>query len=466
MTLYQSLADRLQILIRDQVYPVGSRLPGVRVLAEQQQVSVSTAVNACRELEQRGVLEARPRSGYYVRQPPVVREAPRVTTASRKPRKITGQEQVLQMLQNVNNPAVVNLGAAVPAPEFMPVAAMERVFHGVLREQRRRCVGYEFPPGAPELRTQIARRLAGMQCAVAPEEVLITNSCQESVAIALKLTTRPGDTVAIESPTYYGLLQVIESLGLKALEIPTDPEQGISLEALTLALERWPVAACVVVPNFSNPLGVCLSDARKRALLALLGRYQVPLVEDDIYGDLPLSGPRPRPIKSWDEDGLVYYCASSSKTLSAGLRVGWLVSPPAQQERAEYLQFINTVSVNTPGQLALAKYLETGRYDRFLRQLCGDHALGVARMTERVTQLFPRQTRVSRPAGGFVLWVELPDDVDTTELMAAALEKGVSFAPGILFSASGKFSNCLRLNCAVKWDNRVEQALVTLSRLL
>ena len=162
----------------------------------------------------------------------------------------------------------------------------------------------------------------------------------------------------------------------------------------------------------------------------------------------------------------MYYCASSSKTLSAGLRVGWLVSPPAQQERAEYLQFINTVSVNTPGQLALAKYLETGRYDRFLRQLCGDHALGVARMTERVTQLFPRQTRVSRPAGGFVLWVELPDDVDTTELMAAALEKGVSFAPGILFSASGKFSNCLRLNCAVKWDNRVEQALVTLSRLL
>ena len=229
MTLYQSLADRLQRLIGEQVYPVGSRLPGVRVLAEQQQVSVSTAVNACRELERRGVLEARPRSGCYVRQPPVLREPPRVATASRKPRKITGQEQVLQMLQNVNNPAVVNLGAAVPAPEFMPVAAMERVFHGVLREQRRRCVGYEFPPGAPELRTQIARRLAGMQCAVAPEEVLITNSCQESVAIALKLTTRPGDTVAIESPTYYGLLQVIESLGLKALEIPTDPEQGISL---------------------------------------------------------------------------------------------------------------------------------------------------------------------------------------------------------------------------------------------
>ena len=466
MTLYQSLADRLQILIRDQVYPVGSRLPGVRVLAAQQQVSVSTVVNACRELEQRGVLEARPRSGYYVRQPPVVREAPRVTTASRRPRRITGQERVLQVLQNVNNPSVVNLGAAVPAPEYMPVATMERMFHSVLREERRRCVGYAFPPGAPELCTQIARRLAGLQCEVSPEDVLITNSCQESVAIALKLTTQPGDTVAIESPTYYGLLQVIDSLGLKALEIPTDPEAGISLEALTLALDRWNVSACVVVSNFSNPLGVRLSDSRKQALLALLSKHKVPLVEDDIYGDLPLSGPRPRPVKSWDKNGLVYYCSSSSKTLSAGLRVGWLVTPERHREKAQHLQFINTVSVATPSQLVLARYLERGHYDRFLRQLCGEHARGVARMTERVTQLFPQQTRVSRPAGGFVLWVELPGEVDTTELMEKALEAGVSFAPGSLFSASGKFANCLRLNCAVKWDNRVEQALVTLSRLL
>lgn len=466
MTLYQSLADRLQILIRDQVYPVGSRLPGVRVLAEQQQVSVSTAVNACRELEQRGVLEARPRSGYYVRQPPVVREPPRVAKPGGRPRRITGQERVLQMLQNVNNPSMVNLGAAVPAPEYMPVAAMERTFHSVLREQRRRCVGYEFPPGAPELCTQIARRLAGLQCDVMPEDVLITNSCQESVAIALKLTTKPGDTVAIESPTYYGLLQVIESLGLKALEIPTDPEDGISLEALTLALERWSVSACVVVSNFSNPLGVQLSDTRKQALLKLLSKHKVPLVEDDIYGDLPLAGPRPRPVKSWDREGLVYYCASSSKTLSAGLRVGWLVTPEHHREKAQYLQFINTVSVATPSQLVLARYLERGHYDRFLRQLCGEHARGVARMTERVTQLFPQQTRVSRPAGGFVLWVELPGGVDTSELMEKAITQGVSFAPGSLFSASGKFANCLRLNCAVKWDNRVEQALVALSRLL
>ncbi|MES3008738.1 MAG: PLP-dependent aminotransferase family protein [Pseudomonadota bacterium] len=463
--IYQQLADRLQSLIRDQIYPVGSALPGVRRLSEQHGVSVSTAVNACQELERRGMLEARPRSGYFVRQPPVLRDPPRLSVVSRTPRPVSGQERALRMVQAVNDPAIVNLGAAVPTADLLPTAALERSFRSVLREHRRRCVGYEFPPGTPELRTQIARRLASLHCDVSPEQVLITNSCQEAITIALKLITKPGDTVALESPTYYGLLQVIEALGLKALEIPTDPVHGISLEALTLALERWPVAACVLVANFSNPLGVCLSDERKQALLKLLALHRVPVVEDDIYGDLPLSGPRPRPLKSWDKHGLVYYCSSSSKTLSAGLRVGWLV-PGQQQQRAEYLQFINTVAVSTPSQLALAHYLQHGHYDRYLRQLCSELALAVARMTDRVTQLFPAQTRVSRPAGGFVLWVELPEPIDTSVLAEQALAAGISFAPGAMFSASGKYSHCLRLNCAVHWDARAERALLTLSRLL
>jgi len=467
--IYQQLAERLHCLIRDQVYPVGSALPGVRRLSEQHGVSVSTAVNACQELEKRGVLEARPRSGFYVRQLPALREPPRLSLVSRTPRAVTGQERVLRLVQAVNDPGIVNLGAAVPNPELMPTAAIERAFRTVLREQRRRCVGYEFPPGALELRTQIARRLAGLQCAVMPADVLITNSCQESITIALKLLTHPGDTVALESPTYYGLLQVIESLGLKALEIPTDPVTGISLVALEQALERWPIAACVLIPNFSNPLGVCLSDQHKQDVLRLLARFQVPLVEDDIYGDLPLAGPRPRPIKSWDLDGLVYYCGSSSKTLSAGLRVGWLVPGSFRENdraRADYLQYMNTVAVSTPAQLALAHYLQNGHYERYLRKVCAQLAMAVARMTDRVTQLFPPQTRVSRPAGGFVLWVELPGAVDTTVLMEHALAIGISFAPGALFSASGKYTHCLRLNCAVHWDARVERALVALARLL
>lgn len=478
--LYQQLADRLQGLIHNDVYEVGSRLPGVRQLSLQHEVSVATAVNACRELEQRGLVEARPRAGYFVRQAPALREPPRPCKASQKPRPVTGQARVLRLVQAVNDPDVVNLGAAVPDADFLPVAIMERAFHHVLRTQRRRCMSYEFPPGAPELRHQIARRMAGHQCKVSPDEVLITNSCQESIAIALKLLTQPGDTVALESPTYYGLLQVIESLGLNALEIPTDPVHGVSVDALNMALERWPVAACVLVTNFSNPLGVCMTDERKQALLKCLITHNVPLVEDDIYGDLPFNGRRPSPVKRWDTQGLVYYCSSSSKTVSAGMRVGWLVpgsrhrvaggrraeGGASTHEAARHLQFINTVSVGTPSQLALAHFLQHGHYDRCLRQSVLDYARAVARMTDRITQLFPASTRVSRPAGGFVLWVELPDTIDTLSLMEQALDVGVSFAPGAMFSASGKFSNCLRLNCAVRWDARLERALVTLSRLL
>lgn len=463
--LYQALADRLQGLINEGVYPVGSAVPGLRRLSRTHGVSVSTVVSATRELERRGVLEARPRSGYYVLPPPVQRDMPRARSRSRRPHPVTGQEQLLQIIQSVQDRTIVNFGTAVPDPDYMPASVIEKAFRRVWREQRRRCIGYEFPPGALELRTQIARHLAGLQCQVSPDQVLITNSCQESIAIALRLLTRPGDIVLLESPTYYGLLQVVDALGLKALELPSDPVEGISLGALELALERWKVAACVLVPNFSNPLGVCLSDIRKQAVLQLLGKYRVPLVEDDIYGDLPFNGPRPRPIKSWDRDGLVYYCSSSSKTLAAGLRVGWLV-PGTDQHRAEYLQFINTVCVGTPAQLALAEVLEKGRYERMMRQVTARHARSVAAMVERVTQLFPADTRVSRPSGGFVLWVELPGQVDTSQLIGPALEAGVSFAPGSLFSATGKFANCLRLNCAVRWDARVERGLVALARLV
>lgn len=463
--LYLTLADRLQNLIDNNTYPVGTALPGVRRLAQQHKVSVSSAVNACQELERRGLLEARPRSGYYVLQPTLLHTPPRALGSKRSPQTVTGQDRVLQLIQAVKQPGLVNLGAAIPDPDYMPAAMIEKAFRQVWRNQRRRCMGYEFPPGAPELRTQIARHLAGIQCSVSPDEVLITNSCQESIAIALKLVTQPGDVVVLESPTYYGLLQVIESLNLKALEIPTDPIEGISLGALDLALERWPVAACVLVSNYSNPLGVCLSDARKVALLELLTRHQVPLVEDDIYGDLPFSGPRPRPIKSWDTKGLVYYCSSSSKTLAAGLRVGWLVAGRNHQ-RAQYLQFINTVCVATPSQLALAHVLEKGRYQRLMRQVGAQHAQSVARMLARVVQLFPPKTRVSRPTGGFVVWVELPHKINTLDFVDAALEAGVSFAPGALFSASGKFKNCLRLNCAVRWDQRVDRGLMALARLL
>lgn len=463
--LYESVARHLSEGIDSGVYRAGDRLPGVRRMAQQQGVSVATAVAAYQQLEAAGRIEARPRSGYYVRprNDPGF-EAPKASTPDAEPTLVSGQELVLRLVQATNDPAIVQLGAAVPDPGFLPTGAVERALARVGREQRQRCAGYEFPPGAPELRLQIARRMAQVGCNVPPEEIVVTNGCQEALTLALRAVTEPGDVVAIESPSFYGLLQVIDSLGLKALEIPTHPEEGISLAALQLALEQWPVRACVTVPNYSNPLGFCMPDPQRRALVALLVRHGIPLIEDDVYGDLGFSPQRPAALKS--HDGNVIYCASFSKTLSPGLRIGWVAPGRRWLEQVEYLKYVTNLAAPTQAQLAVADFLARGGYERYLRRARGEYARAVARMSEAVVRHFPPGTRISRPRGGFVIWLELPGEVDTVQLANRALAAGISIAPGPIFSASGKYRNCMRLSCAAPWGPPLERALARLAQLL
>ena len=333
-------------------------------------------------------------------------------------------------------------------------------------QHRNRAAAYEFPPGLPELRRQIARRMSAYGCATGADDVVITNGCQEALVLALRAVTRPGDVVAIESPTFYGLLQALDSLQLEALEIPTDPVDGLSLEALQLALERWPVRACIATPNFSNPLGYCMSESRKRRLLTLLGARGVPLIEDDIYGDLGFGPRRPPPCLALSEGtgAEVLYCASFSKTLSPGLRVGWLV-PGRHQARVEYLKYVLNMASPTVPQLALADVLHSGGYERHLRTVRSDYARAVGRMIEAVTRHFPAGTRITQPAGGFVVWVELAPQVDSLRLAQLARAEGVSIAPGPIFSATQKYRNFMRLSCACPWHSDVETALARLGTL-
>lgn len=361
----------------------------------------------------------------------------------------------------------MQLGAAVPDATFLPTRAVERALLQAARRHRSRAAAYEFPPGLPELRRQIARRLTQAGCAVSPDEIVITNGCQEALVLALRAVTRPGDVVAIESPTFYGLLQALEALQLEALEIPTDPVEGLSLDALQLALERWPVKVCVATPSFSNPLGYCMPEARKRALLALLGAHGVPLIEDDLYGDLGFAAQRPPPCLSLVQGSgaEVIYCSSFSKTLSPGLRVGWIV-PGRHQGRVEYLKYVLNLATPTVSQLALAELLGGGGYERHLRAVRGDYARAVARMIDAVMRHFPAGTRITQPAGGFVIWVELAPQVDSLKLAKLARAEGISIAPGPIFSATQKYRNFMRLSCACPWDGRIEAALERLTRLL
>ncbi|MCC5809050.1 MAG: PLP-dependent aminotransferase family protein [Ectothiorhodospiraceae bacterium] len=465
--LYEQLGQELADRIERGIYRPGDRLPGVRVLSRQLDVSVSTAVAAYRWLEDVGYVEARQRSGMYVRQRPTeLLPQPGPSAPRSSPTPVTGQDMVLRLLKAANDPQVVQLGAAVPDPEYLPTASLERCITRSLRKHRLRALSYEFPPGLPELRRQIARRMTEAGCVMNPDELVITNGCQEALTLALRAVTKPGDVVAIESPTFYGLLQVIDSLGLEALEIPTDPQQGISVDALKLAIERWPVKACVVVPNFSNPLGFCMGDGRKRALVELLSEHGIPLIEDDVYGDLGFSKVRPSACKGLEPRADILYCASFSKTMAPGLRVGWIAPGRRHLERVEYLKYVTNLATSGALQLGVAELLESGRYERHLRQMRVDYSRAVTRMTDAVTRHFPPGTRVTRPSGGFVIWVELPGSVDTFELAGRALERGVSIAPGPVFSATQKYRNCMRLSCACHWDNRVERALLTLSQML
>ena len=465
--LYDRLARELRECIVTGVYGAGERLPGVRTLSRTRGVSVATVLAAYRRLEDDVLIEARPRSGYYVRNRPTKAiPAPARSAPAAQPSPVTGQELVLSLVKASNDPAVVQFGAAVPDPSFLPVRAVERALARAARQHRNRAAAYAFPPGLPELRRQIARRMSAYGCATGADDVVITNGCQEALVLALRAVTRPGDVVAIESPTFYGLLQALDSLQLEALEIPTDPVDGLSLEALQLALERWPVRACIATPNFSNPLGYCMSESRKRRLLTLLGARGVPLIEDDIYGDLGFGPRRPPPCLALSEGtgAEVLYCASFSKTLSPGLRVGWLV-PGRHQARVEYLKYVLNMASPTVPQLALADVLHSGGYERHLRTVRSDYARAVGRMIEAVTRHFPAGTRITQPAGGFVVWVELAPQVDSLRLAQLARAEGVSIAPGPIFSATQKYRNFMRLSCACPWHSDVETALARLGTL-
>jgi DNA-binding transcriptional MocR family regulator len=466
--LYSELATRLAQSIEKGIFKPGDRLPGVRAASRNEGVSPSTVVAAYHHLETEGYIAARPRSGFYVRSRYQTALAePKTRVPAAVPRPVTGQELVLQLIQSLNTPGIVQLGANLADASLLPAAALSRAMAAVARHDRRESCRYQVPPGLPALRSHIARRMVESGCLVDPENIVITTGCQEAIYLALKSVTSPGDVVALESPTYYGLLQAVDSLGLKALEIPTDPREGMSVEALELALEQWPVKACVVIPNFSNPLGAVMPDRRKRELVELVNRHPgVTLIEDDIYGDLYFEGSRPCALKSLETQDNIIHCASLSKSVSAGLRIGWAVSARHYQ-RLCYEKLVASCATSSINQLTTTRFLDSGGIDRHLRALRVHLAQNTYRMIERVGKYFPASTRVTRPTGGMTLWLELERAVDTTALAQAALERGISIAPGEIFSSTpGKYKNCLRLNCAVAWSNEIERALETLGELV
>jgi DNA-binding transcriptional MocR family regulator len=462
--LYHQVADQIHELIRAGTLRAGDRVPSVRRLSHQQGVSVSTVLQAYQRLEDHGIIEARPQSGYYVRRIPAALREPAPSRPPRRALNVEVNDLTQAVLEYASDPDWVAFGSACPAPELFPLERIRRVLSSLARRERDALGRYGLPPGTERFRRAVARRALEWGCRIDYRDLVTTTGCMEAINLCLRAVTKPGDLVALESPTYYGFLQILQLLGLRALEIPTHPRTGISLEALELALAEHPVKAVLVMPNVSNPIGASMSDTSKKRLVDLLAQKNVPLIEDHIYADLHFGMPAPRAAKAYDRAGNVMLCGSFSKTLSPGLKVGW-IEPGRWRDKLRMLKFVASGGQNELIEFAVAELLESGGYERTLRSLRKRFESQVDLARNVIAECFPRGTRVTRPSGAYILWVELPKGCDSVALFEALIERRITIAPGPMFSASQRYRNCLRLSLGQSWAMRHERALREIGRL-
>jgi DNA-binding transcriptional MocR family regulator len=463
------VVSRINDLIDHGTLRPGAKLPSVRKLSQQLDVSISTVLQAYRILEDRGRIIARPQSGYYVRSdpwtPPPEPRGPKSKLCAAC--EVSTGERVRRVYQAMGDANVVRLGAAIAGWEILPTRQLNRMMAAIARRAPGTSSNYDLPPGCEALRVQIARRAMESGCALAPDDIITTIGSSEALALCLRAVARPGDTIAIESPTFYGVLQTIELLGMRALEMPTHPREGVDLDALESAIDNDDVHACLFIPNFNNPLGCCMSSDAKRKLVQMLAEREVPLIEDDVYGELPFDDAHGRPAtcKSFDTDGNVMLVSSFSKTLAPGARIGWC-APGRWRDEVLRAKLFTTLATPTIPQLAIAEMLANGGFEHHLRRMRKTFRENVTRMTQAIAASFPDGTRVSRPAGGFVLWVELPEQIDGMTLHDAAIEQRISIAPGELFSPTPpRFDHFIRINCGQVWSEKIERAIETLGKL-
>ncbi|MBB5017889.1 DNA-binding transcriptional MocR family regulator [Chitinivorax tropicus] len=463
--LYESLASEIAGMIASGAMKSGDKLPSIRKLSSQRDVSLSTVIQAFRVLEDRGLIEARPQAGFYVRRPAIHWREPAITQPAATPCEVEIDELRWQILYLSQRGEGAALGCAAIDPDLFPNQTLQRILSSTARRHARMIGSYAFPPGNAQLRRQIARRSFEWGGLLRPDDLVITNGCIEALYLCLQAVTRPGDVVAIESPAYFGLLQQLESFKLKALEIPTHPVTGISLDALEMAMRTSDVKAVVVVANFSNPLGSLMPEENKRKLVELLAERDIPLIEDDIYGDFHFSDQRPRPAKAFDTTGNVLYCSSFNKVLAPGFRVGW-VAPGRYYATVQNLKMISSMSTPELLQLTLAQFVESGGYDHHLRKLRRSVEGQLHKYADTILRYFPSGARLTVPQGGYVLWIEFPRGFDSVALLRRSIVEDIPFAPGVLFSASqDAYGHCMRINCGLRWSAKVEAALQRLGDL-
>lgn len=464
--LYLRVADLLERQIAEDVLNVGDKLPSVRELSKLQGVSVSTALQAYYHLEGKGLIAAKPQSGYYVRfSPQLIPERPAVSKPLPAARNKNVDALISEVYDGLTDPRITKFSLSVPAAELLPVAKLNKAMIQALRESPDSCTSYEQVRGNPELRRQIARWAMNWGGRLSEDDLITTAGTMNAISYALMALTKPGDMVAVESPCYFGTLRLLNSLGLKVLELPTHPDTGIAPDDLETALSLHQIKVCLLVTNFGNPLGHCMPDEAKKEVVKLLAKHGVPLIEDDLYGDVYFGKARPRSCKTFDDEGNVLWCGSISKTLAPGYRVGW-IAPGKYYDEVKRQKLYHSITNASPEQAAIANFLATGRYEHHLRQLRQTLQANSLQYIRTISEYFPEGTRVTHPQGGFILWLELDKKVDTQELYQLAIKQRISIAPGEMFSMQDRYRNCMRLSYGMQWNITLESALKKLGGMV
>lgn len=463
--LYQNIVDYfIDNIEKGSILP-GEKLPSLRKISDQFDVSLSTAVEAYRKLELFGYVQVKDRSGYSARFPS---QSEHVLKPSKKFRpkvcEIEHIDEIIELMDQTLDSETAPFGVGVPAIDRFPNKMVNKYLVQTIKHYPDASSTYVFGAGLEDLRTEVAKWIRPWTGVVTASNIVITNGCLEAINLALAAECEAGDIVAIESPCYFGLLHAIHHHGLKALEVKTDPDQGIDPESLESLAKSKKIKALISTPNAQNPLGFSMSDERKKQILAICKKYGIRLIEDDLYGELSFEKKRPRSYKYFDKDGVVTHCTSFSKFLGPGLRIGWVI--PAKETQKYIRQKLSlNLATHSLTQFAVANILRNENLLIYGQKLGEYYEKNLNIYANVLKKELGEKLSLSQPTGSYFLWARV-QDLDATHAFQKAKKLKISFTPGPLFSANRQYQNYLRINCAHEYNEKRHQQLISLAKLL
>lgn len=460
--LYNKIAEGLKQQIRDGVLTPGQKLPSVRKLSKEKQVSINTVLQAYLELEKFGLVVSKPQSGFYVSYSFKNSMLP----ATSNPISEIAEDSVSHIfstIYNNNTKAKIVLSSGQIAGELLPVTSLTRELVKAARTLPFGGLQYERNNNE-KLQRQIALKSTIWGGSFKMHNVILTSGCMHAIALCLRALLKRGDTVAVESPVHFGIINLIRNMGLNLIELPTDPVAGLDLTVLQKAVISKKIQLLIVMGNYSNPFGTCMPNEKKKELVRIMSEQNVPVIENDIYGDIHFDSHMPEFCKSYDESGIVIWCGSASKTLAGGYKTGWMEAGKFKDRILNSEPYLPTAN-NPIAQEAIANFMESKGYDRFKRKLNQALYQNSYFFHKAINDYFPEEIKITHPTGGIHLWVELPQHVNCLEFYNHAMSRRISIRPGRIYTSQDQFNNAITLSYGVLWDAGIEKALKVLGNI-